>query len=515
MHSRCVARAAVIASLLLAAHAAADEPWVIAEPVVITEPTELGHVIVVAGGSLTVRDLPEPGLRMSGHIWAVGDGVVTLENSVVQFMSVFHGQYALVAADNARVEVSGCDYRVPNAVQHALFTIGNADMVVEDTDFGDVQLISAQTSHLAARRLTGNFEVIVQDDSSMEVADIPRVPDRGSIWVWVEFPAGSRAEYSPPMPGYVESWSFPPVTATGIRQTATVDRCEALLWPMLVREGSDVTLVDIPEEHWVVVGFHMPGHAIVDGLVNGRFYIDQVLDLDDRVFRLVNASVDTWNLYPEGEAHVTVLDSILGEILSMGSSRVRMERTTIDGTGGFFGSRDRSRIVADDCRFTCTIEATQESAIELHSSSVEPYPSDPTGVFTRFGAYDDGRLLADQTPVLTTLALAGRGLIAVNFFHEPPAVPPVGTVTLIGSAAQFSLDPDVAAGRWRLVASRGDGGVPVLIGSGEGNVEDDVLGIWSDADPALHYRLQTILTDGLGRTLVGNLVVPGSNPGVR
>ena len=494
---------------------AEDEPWIITEPVVLTEPADLGHVIVVSGGSLTVRDLPEPGLRMSGHIWAVGDGVVHLENSVIQFMSVFHGQYALAAAEEARIEVNGCDYRVPSGVQHALFTAGNSEMAVEDTDFGDVQLISAHTSRFAARRLTGNFEVIVQDDSSMDVADIPRVPGRGRIWVWVEFPAGSQAEYSPPMPGYVERWSFPPATAVGILQTAMVTRCETLLWPMLVREGSDVTLRNIPEEHWIVVGFHMPNDAAVEGLVNDRFYADHHLDFTDREFHLVNASIDTWNLYPQADAHVTVRDSLLGEILSLENSRVRMERTTIDGTGGFFGARDNSRIIADDCLFTCTIEATQESTIELHSSSVEPYPADPTGGWTRFGAYDDGRLFADQTPVLTTPALAGRGLIAVSAVREPPPSPPVGGVTLVGSIAQFSLDREVAEGRWRLEASGRDGGPPVLIGGGTEYVEEDVLGTWPGADPRVDHRLQSVLTDGLGRILVGNIVVPGSRDRVR
>jgi hypothetical protein len=55
----------------------------------------------------------------------------------------------------------------------------------------------------------------------------------------------------------------------------------------------------------------------------------------------------------------------------------------------------------------------------------------------------------------------------------------------------------------------------VPIGGGDEYVEDDVLGTWSDADPALDFRLQSTLTDGLGRTLVGNLVIPGSNPRVR
>lgn len=492
-----------------------DEPWIITEPVVLTEPTELGHVIVLSGGSMTVRDLPEPGLRMSGHLWVVGDGWVRLENSVIQFMSVYHGQYSLVGADDATIDVVNCDYRVPNDVQHALMVAGNGHLVVEDTDFGDVQLLSAHDAVLEARRLTGNFEVLVQDDSTMVLEDIPRLPDEGKIWVWVEFPAGSEAEYSPPMPGFIESWTFPPPESSGIHQRVTVDRCDTLLWPMLVREASRVTLRDIPEDHWIVVGFHMPNDALVDGFSNDRFYADHSLDFDDRFFRLVNASIDTWNLYPQANAHVTVRDSHLGEILSLENSRVWMERTTIDGTGGFFGARDTSRIIANSCRFTCTVEASQESTIELHSSSVEPYPIDPSGVWTRFGAYDDGRLFADQTPVLTVPALAGRGLIAVSYVHEPPQSPPAGSATLIGTAAQFSLDPEVAAGTWRLEAPDRTGGVPVLIGGGDEYVEDDVLGIWSDAEPMLDHRLQTTLTDGLGRILVGNLVVPGSNHRVR
>lgn len=509
---------AMVIMIVVSSPAWADEePWFVSGPVVVTEPVELGHVIVLPGGSLTVRDVPDPGLRMSGNIWAVGDASVRLENSVIRFMSVYHGQYALAATDSARVEIAGCDYRVPNGVQHGLVAAGDAEMVIENTDFGDVQLVSADTARIEARRLTGNFEVIVQHDSTVVMADIPRQPGAGKIWVWVEFPEGSEAEYSPPLPGFIESWSFPPPGSTGIVQSATVERCEALLWPMLVREGSRVTLRSVPEENWVVVGFYMPGDVTVDGIINDRFYTDVILDLDDREFRLVDANVDTWNLYPQADAHIFVRDSWLGEILSLESSRVWMERTTIDGTGGFFGARDSSRIVARDCRFTCTIEATQQADIELYGSIVEPYPQDPTATFTRFGAYDDARLFANQTSVATTPALDGRGLIAVSYLHEIPSAPPGSgeVLELTGSAALFSLDPTVAAGSWRLEASsRGDGSVTV-VGRGVENVEDGLLGSWSDAEPAVDHRLQTVLTDGLGRILIGNLVVPGSGRRVR
>ncbi len=517
MNTPIIAAALIIAAPAASFHAPAAldaEPWVITEPTVITEPMRVeAPIILLDGGSLVVSGVPEPGFEMAGHIWALGSSEVVFEDSVIQFLSNFHGQYSLVGAEQSRIEVRGCDYRVPSGVQHALIVAGSAEMVVSDTDFGNVQLLSAENSTLTAARLNGDFEVLVQHASRMNVQDIPREPGEGRLWVWVEFGPGSEAVYTPPMPGFIESWSFPPPGSSGIPQSVQLDRCEALLWPMLVREGSRLTLRDIPADNWVVVGLHLLTDAAVSELHNQQFYADDELGLLDRELRLENASIDTWNLYPESDARVVVWDSTIGEILSMGDAEVRVRGTTIDGTGGFFGARDRSHIDAEGCLITCTVEATQEATVELHSSRVVPYPQDPTGAWTRFGAYDSARLLADQTPVQTLPVLGGEGLIAVSYIANPPPQPPGpgNAVELSGIAAQFSLSDAVVPGAWRLEAVTPWGGRQ-LIGAGEGNVEEGVLGIWSDANPLLSYRLQVVLTDRLERELAGRLPVAGALP---
>ncbi|MFV2071957.1 MAG: hypothetical protein ACC742_04810 [Thermoanaerobaculales bacterium] len=491
---------------------AVPDPWIITTDVVVSEPTEVGDVIIVGNGSLTVLDLPEPGLQVDGNVWVMGDGHVRFENSVIQFLSMFHGQYVLAGIDHARIEVVGCDYRIPSGVQHGLVIGGEGELLVEDTDFGSVQLVSINTARLTARRLNGSFEVIVQNDSQIVLEDIPRDPGRGTLWVWVEFPVGSEAEYSPPMPGFIDSWTFPPEGAVGILQSATIRRCNVFLWPMLVREGCRLTLRDIDENNWVVVGFYLPSSAQLTGLQNGLYYQDTTLDFEDREIRLVNSSVDTWNLYPLNHASVVVRDSLLGEILSFGNSRVRMEHTTIDGTGGFFGARESSHISAFDCVFTCTIEVAQNATIELHRSAAEPYPDDSTGAFTRFGAYDRGRLLADTTTVGTTPALGGEGLIALTYLSDPPPAPPSGARTLRGSAAIFSLEEGPTLESWRLDAVPRLGGIPELIAEGGENVEEGELGVWSNADPNYDYLLRIILSDSLGRTLTGYNRVLGTAP---
>ena len=315
------------------------------------------------------------------------------------------------------------------------------------------------------------------------------------------------------MPGWVEAWSFPPPGSVGIPQTIQVERCEVRLWPMLVRDGSRLELRDIAEENWVVVGLHLPADAAISELRNNAWYDDLTLPLRDRELRLVNAVVDTWNLYPQADASVVISDCTVGEILGMGDAEVKVRRTTIDGSGGFFGARDRSRITVEDSLITCTVEASQEAKIELHGSEVRPYPVDPTGEWTRFGAYDLGRLLADQTPVSTTPALGGEGLIAVSFLLDPPEHPPAPGVALElhGVAAQFSLSDRLVPGSWRIEADP-VGGEPRVLGSGEGNVEEGLLGVWQDAIPWQSYQLRVVLTDRSGRALSGRLPVPAIRP---
>jgi hypothetical protein len=116
----------LVAGLALSCLSAfADDPWIITGDVVISEPTDVKDIVVALNGSLTVRDVPEPGLRVTGSVYAVHGAAIRFENSVIQFMNVYHGQHALAGMDNSTIEVEGCDYRIPNQVQHALMIFGD------------------------------------------------------------------------------------------------------------------------------------------------------------------------------------------------------------------------------------------------------------------------------------------------------------------------------------------------------------------------------------------------------
>ena len=508
--------ALVAVCLAPAVGASGAEPWIITDTVVVTSPRELGDTIVFDGGVLRIVGVGEPGVSLAGNLMVLGTGRVELADSVVRVLSTYHGQYALAALGHGSIAVTGCDYRVPAGVQHAIFSAEDASVTVTDTTFGFAQLIAAGRSSFRATSLDGRFECIVQDDATMVLEGIPREVGRGELWVWPEFPSGSRARYSPPAPGYIQAWSFPPQGATGIVQRCEVRRCQVAFWPMLVRAGSELVLHDIAAENWVIVGLHMPNAATVADVVNGRRVEEGLLPLSDRTLRLERATVDTWNLYPEGEARVEIERCLLGEVLTMDAATAVLRDTIIDGTGGFFGANGTSVIEAQGCTFTCDVQVAREATMTLRRCSLRPYPQDPTGQWTRVGAYDSGRLLLDASEARTTPALGGQGLIAVTGIADPPPHPPGmgGRTTLHGWAALFALDPAVALGQWRLEAVPAQGPVQ-LLGSGDGNVDGGVLGTWADAEPSRPWELRTVLTDGLGRTLVGRHAVPALPPRVR
>ncbi|MGE5236071.1 MAG: hypothetical protein ACM3O7_06975 [Acidobacteriota bacterium] len=490
------------AGLVLAGPVAgAQQPWVISGPVTVTQPVEVGDVLVVSGGSLTVTGVPEPGFRLAGNLAVVGDGRATFADSVVEIESTYHGQYSLAAVDQGTLAISRCQLVVPRAVQYALVSSGSAHVVVEDSDFGSAQLVATGTGTLEASRLNGHFEVILQESSTILLHDIPRDPGTGDLWVWPTFGPGSRAVYSPPLPGWVASWSFPPAGATGLGERCEIERCQVKLWPLLVGAGSDLTLRDIAPENWVVVGLHLPHDAAFTGLVNGQRVEERELGLADRTLRLERAAVDSWNLYPESAARVVVRDSRIGELLAFDDSRVWLERTVVDGSGGFFGARGGSQVHVEGGSFTCDVQASDDATLVVSRSQLLPYPHDATGALTRFGAFDRGRLLLVQTPTSTTATAGGSGLVAFAALADPPLFPPAGAAALSGTLASFSLDPRLLPQQWRLQAfCRGEPG-GTLIADGDDNLVDAPIGVWSGADPGTACELRATITDASGRAL--------------
>jgi hypothetical protein len=484
-----------------AATAWAQNPWVISQPVTVDQPVVVGDVVVVTGGSLTVAGVGEPGFRIAGNLVVVGEGRASFSDSVVELESSYHGEYSLSATDQGSLELARCKVRVTNGVQYAVVAAGNAGVVVRDSDFSSAQLVAAGHGTLDASSLNGQFEVILQDQARVALHDIPRDLGQGDVWIWPTFGAGSRASYSPPLPGFISSWSFPPPGAVGLGESCTIDGCQVRLWPMLVAPGSALELHDIAAENWVVVGLLLPHDASLTGLVDGQEVVAGRLDLPDRSLELEHATIDAWNVYPEADARVVVRDSAIGELIAMDDARVWLERTVVDGSGGYFGAKGASQVTVEGSAMTCDVQVSGEATVVAQRSELRPYPVDAMGTLTHFGAFDHGRLLLVQTPTSSTAELGGSGLLVFAGLSPLPAFPPAAAVALGGTVASYSLDATLLPQRWRLEAWRRGDQTGTIVAAGEGNLISAPVGVWGGADPHASYDLRCVIGDASGRSV--------------
>jgi len=499
--------ARILFSLFFLISSLSADTWTISSRVEVTVPRDVEDVVVTEGGHLIVSGVGEPGFRISGNLIVEKTGLAEFRNSVIKVMSRYHGQYILAAREQGRLVIDGCQYQVPYGVQHAVASLDTAQVEIKDTRFNFLQLVPLDRSRITASRLTGDFECVVSDSGRLELADIPSQAGAGSLWVWPTFMPGTTAVYSPPLPGYVDHFVFPPANSSGIEQSFQIDRCAVRLWPLLVRENTTLTLAEIPEENRVVVGLYLPQSTTITGLTNRLAYEDQILSLEDRTLRLSQASIDTWNLYPVLEAQVAVRNCLIGELLAGDSTQVDMEGTIVDGTGGYLGVKDSARLTARGCLVACDVQAIGLAGMTFHHSLLLPYFSDTTGAYTFFRVFDTAFLHLDQTLFQTIPVLGGRGAIAFTYILNAPPEPPVGTsVPLTGYAAVYSLDPKVSLLSWSLRLYQRGTHAFSLIGGGVGNVENGYLGTWQNAAPDTPYELRLTLRDSLMRKHEGRII---------
>jgi hypothetical protein len=224
---------------------------------------------------------------------------------------------------------------------------------------------------------------------------------------------------------------------------------------------------------------------------------------------LQNASIDTWNLYPGKDAQVVIENSLVGEILASENSSVVVRNTTVDGSGGYFGVTDQATLEATNSIFTCDVQISREASAILRDSALLPYPADPDGTFTHFGAHDTATLHLDRTPALSTPSLGGKGVIAVTWITDPPASPPTTRtpVVLHGYGAIYSLNTIAKRVVRNLKAYPVGSPWGRQLGWGVSNVEGGVLGKWQGAKPGTDYELVLTLKDGLRHTYTSRILV--------
>jgi hypothetical protein len=165
-------------------------------------------------------------------------------------------------------------------------------------------------------------------------------------------------------------------------------------WPLLVKPGSQVTLLDNPEDRHLIVG-HLLYEDAVLSLRNYMDYADFTLPVADRSFRVQNSRIQTWNLYPYEDTRLLVRDSVLGEILGSEWSETWVFDSTIDGSGGFLGVSADAAVTLVDSTVTTMVQSVERGRLNFFRSSLQPHPY---GIPSTLILSGEGRAWLHDTP---------------------------------------------------------------------------------------------------------------------
>lgn len=131
-------------------------------------------------------------------------------------------------------------------------------------------------------------------------------------------------------------------------------------------EIQDTELLAIGMTYWEME----PANASVSGLQPNLTYEDFLIETTNSSVRLVNSSVDTWNVYTSGEMSLAIDDSLIGEVISFSNTTIDITNSSIDGSGGHLGSQDNSLLRCFNGDIRADIRSYGSSRMEITDSLI-------------------------------------------------------------------------------------------------------------------------------------------------
>jgi|GEM_PF-781456 len=372
-------------------------------------------VLLVQGGSLIVR----------GNIYAMDHGRFLIYDGTARYPQMFTYQWATVLTEDARMEVrrSVFDY---NNLPYNLSASDNA-YVIWDT----VTTRGWTTAGCWGRPSVSLRKVNVAGEWLFADSCVATFKDIDTLLAWFFYGQGATVDFT--FPGWNNISVFemrdgiPGVS--GIRYQVRIDTTRYCMWAAVIQPGCSVAFRDSRLRTVGIMGLGSDSQNL-SGLVNGTSYVDFVLPMTDRYFRLVNTSVMTWSLYPADNFKLTFDHCIVGEVLTMDNAVAWGESYLLDGTGGHFEAGGNSFNIAIMTSMTCEIYTRDHGIAFLGLVGI---PTAYGGIWAR----NTSRLILAECQFPGRPVAYDSSLIWVMGIDEPyyagtqSYVPIIGTATII------------------------------------------------------------------------------------
>lgn len=285
-----------------------------------------GNIMVINDGVLIIKNAD---FNLNGDLYVLGGGRVTADSSALKIIQYYIYHHAIVIADSAKFFINDCHTSF-NGYQISIAVAGRAELSmsrVENRDWITAGLYEQGRAILDRVGITGEWLF-----SNSCYACFNRVD---YLLSWFFFENGDTVNINFPESDTVRAFYLDSTLPNikGVDYHVEIDTSSGCMWAAIPLRGSAV-IIDSSILRTTGLMFNGGDTFAVTGLVNNQNYSDWVLPVNDRLFRLRNTTIQTWNLYPADSARVNVTSSIFGELCAYDHSFATIQNAFCDGSGG-------------------------------------------------------------------------------------------------------------------------------------------------------------------------------------
>jgi len=283
-----------------------------------------GNIFVFNDGVLRIKNAD---FNLNGDIYVYGGGKATADSSALNIIQYYIYHHSIVVADSGKLFITDCNTTF-NGYQISIAVAGIAELrmnLVTNRDWITAGLYQSGRAILDRVGITGEWLF-----SNSCYARFNRVSD---LLTWYFFEDGSDVTIN--FPEGDSTWGFY-IDSTlpgvhGVNYHVEIDTSSNVMWAAIPLSGSTVI---IDSSTLRTTGLMFSQWDSITGLVNNLHYQDWTLPVGDRMFRLRNTTIQTWNLYPTDSAFLEVRSSIFGELCAYEYSFATIQNSFCDGSGG-------------------------------------------------------------------------------------------------------------------------------------------------------------------------------------
>lgn len=309
------------------------------EVVTITEHYFLdGNLTIVNNGVLNIN---QADFQIDGDIFIAGMGQLNVNGSSFTVIQEYIYEHDATVIDHGRIEFSGVKFQ-SSGQSWSIGLTGNAQYILEDSEISDgfitTALLENSTARITHTKTPGEFLCFDNNDILFRNSDF--------LLQWLVLPDSSIVKASLPDDSLLTGWHFSANDSNihGIPYSIEIDSCTQVMWGLISMTGSDATFRNT-DLRTIGLLFAVPDSIPVNNITNESHHTDDIIGVPDRTLRLINSDVQTWSFYTSSNSNISVNNCIFGELIAQDSSRVHINNSVCDGSGGYLGAFHQSFLI--------------------------------------------------------------------------------------------------------------------------------------------------------------------------